>query len=731
MAVASYYPPSPPDVPVDLTELTPAYRQRVVLVLLSIIVFLILYFGLIFLSGWLAYKLFTWPTLPGQGVLWVVRIIAAVPCTLLFLFLVKNLLKWSPAEKSYDIEIFPDEHPRLFDFIERLCEETGAPPPRRVFVNFEVNGFASYNISLFHLFVPAAKNLTIGLGLVNAINLTEFKAFLAHEFGHISQKSMKLGSYVYSARRIISDLVYGYDFFDRFIDGWRSLDVRLSWPAWMFYGILWTLRKFMGGMLEGIFYLGQSLSRQMEFNADLVAVSVAGSDAPVHLLYKSWFGECCLRQAELDLRAARDHDLLSSDVFYHQNKAADFVRRKAKDPHLGEPPPLPADPRATTRVFKPDHDEQAGMWAAHPADYDREKNAKYDYVRTAFDERTPWILFDNMDELRERVTVKFYRFCYRAPRELLVSPPEVVQEFIDGEHAETTYDPKYQGLYDARNLLLGDLGELAAAKTGAKDVANLAQIHAGLYGVEVKHRAQLYNRRNQDAQMLLAIANGWEQPKNGEFEFRGEWYRKRDAKRLLKMLERELEEDETWLGQFDRKVFETYYQLALQLNSIWATELFRRYEFHLALQDIWKKLRTQDHAVGGALAFLNQATGPLHPEDFRGVMRTFRDAQRELKASLAAAENMRFPPLKNMPAGQSLRPFLLDKKLVASVSVSQGELRGKWVDKFLKQFHEVQTRIDRLHFKSLGAILALQENIGATALERSSPVVQRSQSSPA
>jgi hypothetical protein len=57
----------------------------------------------------------------------VVRIIAAVPCTLLFLFLVKNLLKWSPAEKSYDIEIFPDEHPRLFDFIERLCEETGAP----------------------------------------------------------------------------------------------------------------------------------------------------------------------------------------------------------------------------------------------------------------------------------------------------------------------------------------------------------------------------------------------------------------------------------------------------------------------------------------------------------------------------------------------------------------------------------------------------------------------------
>src|SRR5262249_51776359 len=157
MAVAEYSPPSPPDVPVDLTELTPAYRQQVVLVLFSIIVFLILYFGLLFLSGWLAYKLFTWPSLPGpgQGFLWVLRIIGAVPCVLLFLFLVKNLLKGSPAEKSYDIEIHPDEHPRLFDFIERLCEETGAPHPSRVLVNFEVNAAVDYDRSLFHLFVPA------------------------------------------------------------------------------------------------------------------------------------------------------------------------------------------------------------------------------------------------------------------------------------------------------------------------------------------------------------------------------------------------------------------------------------------------------------------------------------------------------------------------------------------------------------------------------------------------
>src|SRR5687768_8345326 len=225
MPVASYYPPSPPDVPVDLTEPTPAYRQQVTLVLISVIIFLLLYFGLMFLSGLLVYKLITWQLADrNHGGVVILRIILITPCALLFLFLFKNLFKRERAEKSYDIEIFDDEHPRLFDFISRLCDETQAPHPHRVFVNYEVNAFVSYDKSLLHLFWPAKKNLTIGLGLVNTINLTEFKALLAHEFGHITQKSMKLGGYVYNSLRMIDNLVYGYDWMDRLLDRWRYLD---------------------------------------------------------------------------------------------------------------------------------------------------------------------------------------------------------------------------------------------------------------------------------------------------------------------------------------------------------------------------------------------------------------------------------------------------------------------------------------------------------------------------
>ncbi|MCI0682866.1 MAG: M48 family metallopeptidase [Gemmataceae bacterium] len=720
MAVASYYPPSPRNVPVDLTEPTPAYRQQVTLVLISVVIFLLLYFGLMFLSGLLVYKLLTWELAErNHGGIVILRIILIMPCALLFLFLLKNLFKRETAEKTYDVEIFEDEHPRLFDFISRLCDETQAPHPHRVFINYEVNAGVSYDKSLFHLFWPAPKNLTVGLGLVNAVNLTEFKAMLAHEFGHVTQKSMKLGSYAYGSLRIIHNLVYGYDWMDRLLDRWCCLDIRISWPAWMFYGVLWLLRKLLAGMLEGIMFLERAMSRQMEFNADLMAVSVTGSDAPVHLLCKSYFADQCLGLVFEELQMARDHDLLTSDLFYHLDKAATHVRKKAKNPNLGVPPPLPADERDTTQVFKPEDDELAAMWATHPSNYDREENAKYDYIRSEFDERTAWVLFDDLDKLRERITVKFYRHVFRAPRELMVSTPEKVQAFIDEEHAETTYDPKYQGLYDHRKLMPGDIHEASTlARSWSKDLGTLAQLHAGTYSAEVKHRAQLYNRRHEESEKLLAIANGWERPKNGEFEFRGEWYDLRDAKRLLKKLDKEYEKDEAWMEELDRKVFEINYQMALQLNPLWATELFKRYEFHLDVQKIWQRLRDQEGPVGSALQFLSNSKGDLHYDDFREVIRIFRNAHLELKDGLRIAEDMYFPPLANMPAGQPVRPFLLAKKLVYSLSRSETSLPGKWIDRFLKQYREVQSKVNRLHFKSMGGILSLQETITAEALRR-------------
>ena len=52
------------------------------------------------------------------------------------------------------------------------------------------------------------------MGLINSVTHDELKAILAHEFGHFSQKSMKVGSYVYHVNHIIYNLLYDNGSYD-------------------------------------------------------------------------------------------------------------------------------------------------------------------------------------------------------------------------------------------------------------------------------------------------------------------------------------------------------------------------------------------------------------------------------------------------------------------------------------------------------------------------------------
>ena len=113
--------------------------------------------------------------------------------------------------------------------------------PHRVFVSPEVNAADFYQRSLLNLFFPARKNLLIGLGLVNVVNLSEFKAVLAHEFGHFSQSSMKVGTYVYSTNRIIADMVCARDFFDDWLASLCRQEGGLAVAGWILAGSVWCL----------------------------------------------------------------------------------------------------------------------------------------------------------------------------------------------------------------------------------------------------------------------------------------------------------------------------------------------------------------------------------------------------------------------------------------------------------------------------------------------------------
>jgi Zn-dependent protease with chaperone function len=725
MARASHlYPPSPPNVPRYLTAPSTHYRLQVILVLASLFLFGLLYVGLLAGSAWLVFWAIVYPIGDVNGPRVFLKMGLSGVSVVLFLFLLKALFKRPEQDKVLQVEVVEEEHPEFFAFLRQLCGEIGAPFPHRVYVSPDVNAAVFYHRSVLRLFLPTPKNLVVGLGLVNVLNLTEFKAVLAHEFGHFSQSSMKLGTYVYTANRIIADMVFGRDALDHLLDQLKGSDLRIAVFAWLVVGVLWVLRKILEGIFRVINFANSALSRQMEFHADLVAVSVTGSDALVCGLARLDFASQALGQTLEDLRAAADHQLHTWDLFFHQNHAARYLRDVRQDPQLGEPPPIP-EGGEVVQVFEPGEEGIPRMWATHPSNYDRERNAKRCYIRGVVDERSPWLLFTDAAALRERLTRRIYRRVFRVGKDVPLDDAEAVQAFIDEEHAETTYHARYQGLYDDRYLEL-EYFELVPEEGRFQDEAgrSLADAHAALYGKRLKTWLEGYQQRRKEHNLLVGLEAEALQLAGKSFEFRGRNYRLREAGRLRKKVERELDRDRKWLGDFDRRVLRVHYHMSCSLDPSLSRELLDRYTFHKKVQTILQELTTYQKRLGFVLGELGSKQ-QLSAAEFSQVLAFFREAYRALEKHLEAADRLSLPVLKNLAAGTPLGSFLLEEPLAYELRESDRTLDGKWIGEFIQQLSTVCDKARRIHFKSLGGILALQEKITANWHARQQAAVTR------
>ena len=121
---------------------------------------------------------------------------------------------------------------------------------------------------------------------MNVLNLGEMKAVLAHEFGHFAQKSMLVGRWVYIANQIAVAIISRRDALDTFLSGLSRIDIRIAWIGWILSLIVWSIRSLVEIIFKVVVLSQRALSREMEFQADLVAVSVTGSDALIHALHK-------------------------------------------------------------------------------------------------------------------------------------------------------------------------------------------------------------------------------------------------------------------------------------------------------------------------------------------------------------------------------------------------------------------------------------------------------------
>jgi Zn-dependent protease with chaperone function len=267
-------------MPKNKIKLSPEFKMQAVKAVAGIVAFAVIYLTMLALAAGLTALCLYGSIMLVSAKISVITIGLGIGLAsfgvLILVFLVKFAFQSNNADRSHLFEITRDEEPKLFAMIEEIVNEVGTHFPKKVFLSADVNASVFYDSSFWSMFLPVRKNLQIGMGLVNSVTEDELRAILAHEFGHFSQRTMKIGSYVYNVNRIIFNLLEENGSFDRVVRSWAEISgyfaIFVAIGANVIGGVQWTLKKLYGAVNKS--HMG--LSREMEFQADEIAAGVTG-----------------------------------------------------------------------------------------------------------------------------------------------------------------------------------------------------------------------------------------------------------------------------------------------------------------------------------------------------------------------------------------------------------------------------------------------------------------------
>ncbi|WP_205757431.1 M48 family metallopeptidase [Lysobacter enzymogenes] len=531
--------------------------------MLGLLGFVAIYFALLVWFGWTAWRLFA-ALVQGDGGNLIGNGLTGACAAFLCLFMAKALVFKRRGAGDEDMELKPADQPELFAFLHRLADEAGAPRPHRVFLSPRVNAGVFYDLSLLNLILPSKKNLEIGLALVNVLNLGELKAVLAHEFGHFAQRTMAVGRWVYVAQQIAAHIIAKRDAFDDFLRGLSRFDLRVAWVGWLLSLVVWSIRSLVEMVFRLVVLAQRALSREMEYQADLVACSLTGSDALVHALHRLGAADDAWTRA-LDF-ANREYAAQRpvADLFAVQTRMIEHLRRVFADAEYGEPPQLPADGRERHRVFKSELAQPPQMWSTHPANSDRERNIKRSYVACEIDPRPAMSLLRDAQALKERMS----REMIDTAEPLPAAPIADSLQRLDREFEDLTLDRRYRGTYLGRSIVrdYDRPDELYDAVAG--DAALAAKLD-GLYPHEHGQALERLRELQAERATLEALQAGHLRAPGGVVRWRGEELPAKQLPKVLAQLDAELAPLREQVREHDRRCRSLHLAAARALGGPW------------------------------------------------------------------------------------------------------------------------------------------------------------------
>lgn len=443
--------------------ISPLYRAGLLLVAIVMIILPLVYVGIIAAAGYLL----LWHTISNAHifadngdirldvVLYVTPIVVG---TILIFFLVKPLFARRAGSHLF-YEVIPSEEPLLHAFIKKVCVSVGAPVPRSVRIDTQVNAFASFQRGMLS-FSSDDLALTIGLPLAAGLNVNEFAGVLAHEFGHFAQSSgMRLTYIIRTINYWFTRVVYEEDEWDVRLRTWsRHPDFRIAVILKVTRLFIWVGKMILLLLLKISHPISCFMLRQMEYDADRYEAAMVGAGTFESTCDKfallsaahSWAFEDLDRASEEGRLADNLPELIMANL--HQMKVED--RREI----------IGSSKRGKT-----------GFFDTHPADRDRVASAREvsgdpvfswpagchvempggsgtsaDGTRTGSGSPPPaTVLFRDFPDLSRHITMCYYQEIFgRTPEQKnLVGVGAMVQSNDEEKEYSSTLDRYFLGRF--------------------------------------------------------------------------------------------------------------------------------------------------------------------------------------------------------------------------------------------------------------------------------------------
>lgn len=441
-------------------EISKEFKDTATKAIISIIIFLLFYITILSASiygVWLAIQagMAIMSDRPTFGSLFIGILIMGFAGSILF-FLIKFIFKSNKYDRSKYLEITKEDEPKLFAFVKEIVDDVAVDFPKKIYLTNEVNACVFYDSNFLSMFMPVRKNLMLGLGLINTCTELELKAIIAHEFGHFSQRSMKMGSYVSNVNHIIFNMLYDNEGYNNFINKASNIHGFVTLMVFVIQliisGIKWVLIQLYS--LVNKSYL--ALSKQMEYHADEVAATLVGYKSLETSLYRMELADQAYDNVlNIYINQIKDQTR-SENMFLEQSYILTELGKENDSEFSGG---LPLVKEGDTKRFNRTKIEFNDHWNSHPTTLQRIERLKSLYLIEKEDSLTPaGHLFKDFTKTQIMLTNRLFDEAAEnktLPTTTLEQFKEHYQQYIK----ENTFNKYYNHYYDYNNIKLFDLGK--------------------------------------------------------------------------------------------------------------------------------------------------------------------------------------------------------------------------------------------------------------------------------